>query len=265
MEQPATQLLSPEKSSRLRLLIEHLNDAHGLSYKVIADKIGVNVHFIYRLNAKRTPGTFDVLNKMETYYKDNSIKKPSDIDNFRPVSFEYVLNRLCLDQFILQDSERKSAGRYILFSLLKNERIAVTWMELFEIDSRLTVPVFKARRPNSDGREIIYRGFYYEYMSSLFMFGHIEDTPLARTLILTPVGGARRQDRYGVMSGASPADRLFSSPCYLWDLDSSARRADFDELLGEQDSSLLEPQFPEAMESLLSRSGLLASVERTGG
>ena len=111
----------------------------------------------------------------------------------------------------------------------------------------------------------VYKGFYYEYMSTLFLFGHIEDTPLARSLVLVPVTSMRRHDREGVMSRASPADALFTSACYLMRLDDNLGWQDFEELLGEQAPDALRERFPDAVESIEARRQLSTSIPRAGG
>src|SRR5262245_50682784 len=102
-------------------------------------------------------------------------------------------------------------------------------------------------------------------MSSLFLFGHIQDTPLARSLVLVPVGGRNKFDRHGVVTGASAGDTLFVSPCYLKRLADNARRQDFEQLLGEREAASLHDQFGDAIENIQTRSHLVTSIPRDGG
>ena len=60
---------------------------------------------------------------------------------------------LRLDQELIAASICRVEGRYLLFGLLDNHNIAVTWIELFGISNKLTVPVFKGRRIGRDGHE----------------------------------------------------------------------------------------------------------------
>ena len=172
---------------------------------------------------------------------------------------------LHLDQELIAASIRRVEGRYLLFSLLDNHNIAVTWIELFGISKKLTVPVFKGRRIGRDGHEIIYKGFYYEYKSTLFIYGHIAGTPLTRSIVLVPAGNPRTKDRQGVMTGASDGDALFVSACYLTRLGDNTPWKDHEHLLGEKTSDSLHEKFGYAVESITARANLCASVHRGSG
>ncbi len=255
--------LTFEQTARLRRIFQLLRNEYRIKYKLLADDLGIKVEMIYSITSGRSVGTDDVLALVEKYIEKKKLDIPTDEYEYDQSGLDYVLDALGLDPDIIAESESRASGRYILFSYISEAKVSVTWVELFGVSQQFTVPVFKARRPGSDGRDIIYKGFYYEHLSSLFMFGHIEETPLARALVLVPIPGTRKKDRQGVVVGASYPEYAFSYPCYLWALPDGMKRSDFDHMLGEQFHSDISDVYMPAIENLISRLSTAFSLPRT--
>ena len=239
-----------------------------IQYKALASELKIEVELIYRITAGRHLGTFELLAALQAYIGKHGINYPSleesnDIEE--TFGLDYVLDEVNIDPDMIASTVEKAAVKYLLFSYLTNGNIACTWVELLNTSKRITLPVFIGRRPGKDGQYTTYKGFYYEYMTTLFLLGHIAETPFARTLVLVPVGGKVRQDWHGVIAGSSQVEPLFVSPCYLKKLQQDAKRHAFEHVLGERTSDEVTINFDGILDNLRCRRNIAISVSRSSG
>jgi hypothetical protein len=228
---------------------------------------------IYAITSKKSPGTPFILNKIQEYCAGNGVRPPSEAEALiinsqdeacvEPFRLDYILRELTLDDEKIAASENL-AGKYLLFSKIRDEKIGVAWVELRSSTAEIPFPIFTARRPSSSGEQMIFKGFYYEYMRSLFLFGHIAETPFTRLLVLVPAGGQHRHDRYGLVTGASPNETLFASGCYLKWLGKKGSWRQHKDVLGERQETELQ-DFRDVLSHMRDRANVIISIARMSG
>ena len=201
-----------------------------------------------------------------------SERSAQDARSNGPRDFGYVLRQLDLNPGRIADSDALS-GKYLLFSYIgsdffsgaHSDKIAVTWVELRKSTSQSPFPFFTARRPGSGGQQMIFEGLYYEYMKSLFMFGHIAKTSFSRSLSLIPMGpGYHRHDRHGIIAGASFFESLFVSNCFLKWIGDEVPWRQYRDVLGERQESELA-SYSDLLDFMRERRNLTASIARMSG
>ncbi len=230
---------------------------------------------LYEITGRKRTGSRWVFEKVLEFCRDRGIVVQSEEefadsnpqDELNPVGelgLSYLIEQLGLSGERIASLESLEGG-YLLFSFIQGGNIAVTWLQLQSPTLQFPLPIFSARRPRSDGDQLIFTGFYYEFMKSLFLFGRIVGTPFARSLVLVPMGAAHPNDRHGMIVGASSIESLFGSTCYLRFVGRQTRWRKFKEKLGEHDPAVLRKDFPDVIDFMLSRSNLTSSVTRMSG
>jgi hypothetical protein len=260
---------------RLRASLRHLRDTHRIKFKDFARHTGLDCEVIYKIAEGRAKGNRAILDTVLRYYDDNKIPLPETSlagstetlqdKAERALGLDLILNQLHLNTDRVSRS-KKLIGNYLLFSDVGDKSATVTWIELRQPTGQIPIPFFTALRPAANARLAIFQGFYYEHMTTLFLFGHIARTPLGRSLILVPAGlGHHRYDWHGVIAGASPAQSLFTSRCFLKWIGKDDAWLDHKEVLGElQDKDHLG-KYSHALEFVRSLSNLTSAIGRMGG
>lgn len=253
--------LSPEEGAELRSLLEHLRWKRNIKFTEIAHAAALDVDDIHKVTGGRSPGTHGLRESIRKYCSTLAIDW-RNYDKDAAFGFDFVMDRLEITPDRIEASVEACAGSYLLYNETATGYV-VSWYELLRSNERFPIPPFTAWRVDNQGNEVKFSGFYYQYQKTLFLLGHMVDTPYPRTIFLVPVGG-KSKDRYGVISGASMADILFASPCYLERLDDAIHRRECD-AIGEYDRDTFENRFPDVTTSLKSRGPSSIFVRRPSG
>ncbi len=102
----------------------------------------------------------------------NSMKSKSQSDSDvskKACGLDFILARLNIDRELLADSERL-ADKYLLFSYIRGDKLAMTWIELENSGPRMPFPVFTARRLGHGGQQLIFHGCPVQSAVSLTRF-----------------------------------------------------------------------------------------------
>jgi len=102
----------------------------------------------------------------------NSMKSKSQCDSDvskKAFGLDFILARLNIDRELLADSERL-ADKYLLFSYIRGDKLAMTWIELENSGPRMPFPVFTARRLGHGGQQLIFHGCPVQSAVSLTRF-----------------------------------------------------------------------------------------------
>jgi hypothetical protein len=266
--------LPPAKTEQLRRLLRHLRFTQRVKYTAIARHTGISLQDIYKVTSKKAPGTPIILSKILEYCDGNGVRllgeseaatvNDKNAQRVEPFRLDYILHELTLDEEKIAAAE-KLTGKYLLFSKIRDEKIGVAWIELRTSSAEIPIPVFTARRPSSTGEQMIFKGFYYEYMRSVFLFGHIAGTPFTRFVVLIPIGAPQhRNDRYGIVTGASPNETLFASGCYLKWVGRKGSWRQYKDVLGERQETELQ-DFRDVLSRMNDRANITFSIARMSG
>jgi hypothetical protein len=262
-------------ATRLHTLLRHLRDVHRIKFKDFARYAGLDCDFIYKIAEGRAKGTRAILDTVLKYYDDNKIPPPeislasaSETSQDRvekALGLNHILDQLHLNTDRVSSSKRL-IGNYLLFSDIGDKSATVTWIELKKPTAQIPIPFFTALRPAESARLAIFQGFYYEHMTTLFLFGHFARTPLGRSLFLVPAGpGHHRHDWHGVIAGAYPGQSLFTSRCFLKWIGKDVAWLDHKEILGERQDKGHLGKYSRVLEFVQSLSNLTSAIARMGG
>jgi hypothetical protein len=242
-------------------------------FKDFARHTGLDCDVIYKIVEGRAKGTRTILDTVLRYYDDNELQPPEtslvgDSETLqdkaeKALGLDHILDQLDLNPARISASE-SLAGNYLLFSYISDKRVGVTWIELKNATKQIPIPIFTARRPGISG-QTIFQGFYYEHMTTLFLFGHIARTPLGRSLVLVPAGQDHyRHDRHGVIAGASLSQSLFTSTCFLKWIGRDVAWRRYKDILGERQDKDLS-KYGQVLEFMQLGDNLTSYIARMGG
>lgn len=257
-EQP----LGIEDGTALRKLFQHLYEKKGISYKSQANRMNLDVKSdIYPITGGRSNGNELIKTRSialcssfqidwDTFY-NNSIKHiESDIKQGN------ILNLFGIDQETIRRSVEILTGKYILFTLVGENKINATWYLFRGPSASVPLPRYSGWRRNKNFSISRFSGYYYLTGESLNLISPDKNGRI-RTFSLAPDYESQNPtDRYGFSVGSSEEHPVFNIPSYLKRISTLASRRHHIHVIGERtiaDTKEHAPNIP----GMLSRLSML--------